>query len=175
MCSYGNRPRPYRNVVKFATRLPRTPQASALQRVKQALLEADTTLDEDTIVEINKFMNIKALSRLDEPGQDDDSLKHDWMYQVLTNLKMGKAPGPDGIPNEFYYLLRNNSLFVQILKEVMIGIVHYQLQTKQPMQCQLTSEGICRWVFRSRGKHMCALGGLTLGDFRWSLGGLCQC
>ena len=36
-------------------------------------------------------MNIKALSRLDEPGQDVDSSKKDWMYQVLTNLKMGKA------------------------------------------------------------------------------------
>ena len=28
----------------------------------------------------------------------------DWLYQTTDGLKMYRAPGADGIPNEFYYL-----------------------------------------------------------------------
>ena len=61
---------------------------------------------------INYFMDIKARN-LDENENPAD----DWLIKAITALKMYKAPGPDGLPNEFYYLLREVPSLIRILKK----------------------------------------------------------
>ena len=31
------------------------------------------------------------------------NLEPEWVLKTIESLKMYKAPGPDGIPNDFYY------------------------------------------------------------------------
>ena len=51
----------------------------------------------------------------------------DWLFVVIKNLPMFKAPGPDGIPNEFYYIMRHNIKLLRIIKEALIAVVHHGL------------------------------------------------
>ncbi len=41
-----------------------------------------------------------------------------WLQKLISSLKLFKSPGPDGIPNEFYYLLRSNPALLALLKAV---------------------------------------------------------
>ena len=43
--------------------------------------------------------------------------QHDWLEKLICNVKIYKSPGPDGIPNEFYYLLRKNEHLISLLKK----------------------------------------------------------
>ena len=49
----------------------------------------------------------------------------DWLYQTIDGLKMHTAPGADGIPNEFYYLLNDSSdlhyLMNRVYRESMLS------------------------------------------------------
>ena len=83
----------------------RLPDPSALQKVMDALDQSGNKLDKKNIDEINKFT-------------DFENLEPEWVLKTIESLKMYKAPGPDGIPNDFYYIFRNNSNLIFMLHEV---------------------------------------------------------
>ena len=59
-----------------------------------------------------------------EPNAQGD-VDGDWIIKTIETLKMYKAPGPDGIPNDFYYIMRKNNNLTYILKEVFKGALKY--------------------------------------------------
>ena len=63
--------------------------------------------------ELSTLMDIKTINQAvaEDPSED-------WLTKVISTLKMYKAAGADGIPNEFYYLLRFNKDLLYILKRV---------------------------------------------------------
>ena len=67
------------------------PDQEALKKVLQAVSDSGRVLTDEKAEEI-----------------ESQVLKLD-LTAVVEGLKMYKAPGADGIPNEFYYLLRENA------------------------------------------------------------------
>ena len=105
------------------TFLKRRPHVPSLNKVKQALEMRGKHLGQEHINRINNFMDLENKPNIEAVG--GMSLNDDWLYPVLDSLPMFKAPGPDGIPNEFYYLMRNNLKLLRILKEAIIAVVHH--------------------------------------------------
>ena len=55
---------------------------------------------------------------VDLDHQDDirEAFSTDWLVEIIDKSKVYKSPGVDGIPNEFYYLLRHNEHLIGLLK-----------------------------------------------------------
>ena len=86
----------------------RTPDQAALNKVFSA------KLPQHSKVAIDKFLDLESL----DPPEEPDSNHKDWLVKAVESLKMYKAPGPDGIPNDFYYIMRENENLMWMLREV---------------------------------------------------------
>ena len=62
---------------------------------------------------IKHLLDIKSRNKDEHEDPDED-----WLIKTIESIKMYKAPGADGIPNEFYYILRYNSNLISVLKRV---------------------------------------------------------
>jgi exonuclease III len=94
----------------------RTPDQQDLTKVLDAIRHTQTPgkrmLTPESIERLNAALDLKTRNK-EEPEDPED----DWLIQTIMSLKMYKAAGPDGIPNEFYYLLRENTGMIGILKK----------------------------------------------------------
>ena len=82
-----------------------------IDAVKATQSEGRRKFTEITKQHIDHFMN------LHERNKDTEEPEEDWLIQAISGLKMYKAAGADGIPNEFYYLLRQEPTLIKILKK----------------------------------------------------------
>ena len=89
----------------------RLPDPAALDAVLYAVRESGRGLSAAQSAELSKAMD---LQHQDDSGQDGEQ---DWLEKLICGIEIYKAPGPDGIPNEFYYLLRKNGNLLSLLKE----------------------------------------------------------
>ena len=93
----------------------RTPTQSDLTEVLDAVLATQSDgkrkFTEITKQHIDKFMNLHEKNAIIADPEED------WLIQTISGLKMYKAAGADGIPNEFYYLLRQEPTLIRILKK----------------------------------------------------------
>ena len=89
------------------------PAPEALKQVIDALKQTNKCLSERKKVNIAKFTDLESL----DPGEGDKE-SDDWLFQTIESLKMYKAPGPDGIPNDFYYIFRHNNDMKDLLRQV---------------------------------------------------------
>ena len=89
----------------------RTPDSENLAKVIEALKLSDRGLSEDQRNELDDAMDLDLQDSLVEAAGQQD-----WLEKLICNVKIYKSPGPDGIPNEFYYLLRKNEHLISLLK-----------------------------------------------------------
>ena len=82
-----------------------------IDAIKATQSEGSRKFTERTKQHIDRFMN------LHERNTDPSDPEEDWLIQTISGLKMYKAAGADGIPNEFYYLLRHEPTLIRILKK----------------------------------------------------------
>jgi hypothetical protein len=94
----------------------RTPVEQDLTEVLEAIRHTQSPgkrmFTAGSVSAIDKFMDLK--SRNEEIHEDPAD---DWLIQTIAGLHMYKAAGPDGLPNEFYYLLRDNGYIISMLKK----------------------------------------------------------
>jgi exonuclease III len=94
----------------------RTPVQQDLTEVLDAIRHTQTPgrrmLTPESTITLNAALDLKTRNT-EQPEKPAD----DWLIQTIETLKMYKAAGPDGIPNEFYYLLRGNKGMIRILKK----------------------------------------------------------
>ena len=91
----------------------RIPDPIALQEVVDSLIQANKKLSSEEKNTIESFTNLESL----DLGEEEDISK-DWLFQTIESLKMYKAPGPDGLPNDFYYIFRDNCNMLNLLRQV---------------------------------------------------------
>ena len=91
----------------------RIPDPIALQEVVDSLIQANKRLSSEEKNTIESFTNLESL----DLGEEEDISK-DWLFQTIESLKMYKAPGPDGLPNDFYYIFRDNCNMLNLLRQV---------------------------------------------------------
>ena len=96
----------------------REPDPVALRQVVDNIEGTDRCLTEAQAAELEAAMELPELT--DE--QREAGVK-DWLQVAIEGLKMYKAPGSDGIPNEFYYLLKDNIYMTGMLKAVFKSAV----------------------------------------------------
>jgi exonuclease III len=94
----------------------RLPDPEALDKVLQSLDQTQNSISQDDIDTISTFIDIKNLDP--PPPTDDDPNPTCWIRKTIESIKMYKAPGPDGIPNDFYYIFRMNPNLTKLLREV---------------------------------------------------------
>ena len=95
----------------------RTPEREALNSVKNAILRTQRPglrqFKQPNQERIRFLLDIKSRNKDEHANPSED-----WLIKTIESIKMYKAPGADGIPNEFYYILRNNSDLIEILKRI---------------------------------------------------------
>ena len=91
----------------------RSPDPDALAQVMGYLRDSNRQLSQSAKERIHNKTNFKTHIPEDE---------EDWLLPVLESLKMYTAPGADGIPNEFYFLLRNCEPLLHTLRVVALGV-----------------------------------------------------
>ena len=84
----------------------RLPCPVALEKVKDAIKASGRRLSGQ-----NKVSIVDSVSAI------TCSSDREWLTDTIEKLKMYKAPGADGIPNEIYFIFRNNINFIEILGE----------------------------------------------------------
>ena len=82
----------------------RVPDPHALQKVIIALQNQQKKLSSKRKKEIEDFTNINEL----DPDPSEGHGAKDWLLSAIESIKMYKAPGPDGIPNDFYFIFRKD-------------------------------------------------------------------
>ena len=95
----------------FTKRLP-DPQAMGL--VVDAIKETDRGMTDSDKWGLQNLLDLK----LQDVENPDEHSHKCWVYKTILTLKMYKSPGPDGIPNEFYYILKENKQLRSILSRV---------------------------------------------------------
>ena len=131
----------------------RTPVPADLAKVRSALREQEIHLSSESIDRITKFLDLQSL----EPDPEEVH-SPDWLADTLENLQMGKAPGSDGIPNEFYYILRGNKDLLFVLRETYKTAIKYNTLPKT------MSEVYYRLLFKKNPYSMAALEAGELDD-----------
>ena len=89
------------------------PEPEALTKVINALKATNKGLSEKRKIDIAKFTDLEALDPVEGDKESDD-----WLFNTIESLKMYKAPGPDGLPNDFYYIFRHNKNMKTLLRQV---------------------------------------------------------
>ena len=96
----------------------REPDPTALQQVLDNIEGTDRCLTEAQAAELDAAMQFPELT-----DEQREAGEKDWLEAAIEGLKMYKAPGSDGIPNEFYYLLKDNACMTGMLKAVFSSAV----------------------------------------------------
>ena len=96
----------------------REPDPTALQQVLDNIEGTDRCLTEAQVAELDAAIKFPEVS-----GEQREAGEKYWLEAVIEGLKMYKAPGSDGIPNEFYYLLKDNACVTGMLKIVTSSAV----------------------------------------------------
>ena len=94
----------------------RIPKPEALNIVMQSLDYTQNCITQADIDKISEFIDIKRLDP--PPPTKEDPNPTCWIRKTIESIKMYKAPGPDGIPNDFYYIFRMNPELMKLLREV---------------------------------------------------------
>ena len=90
----------------------RTPDPHALTETVQALKASGRGLTSEQRESLAKRLDFNQVAASEVEGTPC------WLQKLISSLKLFKSPGPDGIPNEFYYLLRTNPALLALLKAV---------------------------------------------------------
>ena len=93
----------------FAKRIP---DPTALASVVQAVRDSGRGLSLKQHQLIEQALDFDRLDRKDAENEGAPC----WLEKLISSLKLFKSPGPDGIPNEFYYLLKSNQNLLSLLK-----------------------------------------------------------
>jgi hypothetical protein len=96
----------------FSKRLPVQQDLNeVLEAIKNTQAPGKQIFTPEAIGAVDNFMDLNARNTEVQEDPADD-----WLIQTITGLHMYKATGPDGLPTEFYYLLRGNMQFINTLK-----------------------------------------------------------
>ena len=80
----------------------RVPDTEALKKVLDAIESTSTKLNQEEIDQISEKLAPENIANFNPAwGAEPET---DWLVETIKTLKMASAPGPDGLPNEFYYL-----------------------------------------------------------------------
>jgi hypothetical protein len=90
----------------------RAPDPTALALIVQAVKSSGRGLSLSQRETIDRALDLDALDRRDAESKGAPC----WLEKLISSLKLFKSPGPDGIPNEFYYLLKSNQNLLSLLK-----------------------------------------------------------
>ena len=93
----------------------RVPDANAMDEVRSAVNSVNRKLGQISKAQIEEATNLDMQNHC---TSDAEHIEEHWIYKTICNLAMYKAPGADGIPNEFYYIFRRNPYLLDLLHDV---------------------------------------------------------
>jgi len=97
----------------------RSPDPRALADTIHALKASGRGLSQEQQAEIARRLDFDRIAATEKEGTPC------WLQKLILTLKLYKSPSPDGIPNEFYYLLKSEPSLLTLLK----ACFKYSLET----------------------------------------------